>query len=132
MRLCRHCLQGEQHASEDYAAASVQLVTCWQHTSHAPCTLQVLCSVPDVERVLSEAARVLKPGGQLLFIEHTTAQAVSRQCGREGCDLLAVAGRGWSCRGLSTRLAIHGMREQAGLEVREASCASTYLCTSRK
>lgn len=37
---------------------------------------QVLCSVPDVRGVLAEAARVLKPGGTLLFIEHTSAQSV--------------------------------------------------------
>lgn len=42
-----------------------------------PCHVQVLCSVPDVGQVLSEAARVLKPGGRLLFIEHTTADSVS-------------------------------------------------------
>jgi SAM-dependent methyltransferase len=33
----------------------------------------VLCTVADVESVLSEVARVLKPGGRLLFIEHVHA-----------------------------------------------------------
>lgn len=29
-----------------------------------------LCSIPDVGRALSELRRVLKPGGQFLFVEH--------------------------------------------------------------
>jgi SAM-dependent methyltransferase len=37
------------------------------------CTL-VLCSVIDVEKAVQEAKRVLRPGGQFLFIEHTVAQ----------------------------------------------------------
>ena len=37
------------------------------------CTL-VLCSVEDVAGAVREAARVLRPGGRFLFIEHTAAQ----------------------------------------------------------
>jgi ubiquinone/menaquinone biosynthesis C-methylase UbiE len=35
----------------------------------------VLCTVPDQERALSEIRRVLKPDGQLLFIEHVRSHA---------------------------------------------------------
>jgi ubiquinone/menaquinone biosynthesis C-methylase UbiE len=34
----------------------------------------VLCTVPDPAAALAEAARVLRPGGQMLFIEHVRAE----------------------------------------------------------
>jgi SAM-dependent methyltransferase len=34
----------------------------------------VLCTVPDPAATLAEAARVLKPGGRLLFVEHVRAE----------------------------------------------------------
>jgi SAM-dependent methyltransferase len=40
----------------------------------------VMCTVADVESALSEVARVLAPGGQLLFIEHV--HAVASRLGR--------------------------------------------------
>ncbi|MGI8558023.1 MAG: class I SAM-dependent methyltransferase [Solirubrobacteraceae bacterium] len=40
------------------------------------CTL-VLCTVSDRARTLSEVARVLRPGGQLLFLEHVRSERAS-------------------------------------------------------
>jgi ubiquinone/menaquinone biosynthesis C-methylase UbiE len=37
----------------------------------------VLCTVPDPASALTEAARVLRPGGKLLFVEHVRSQEPS-------------------------------------------------------
>lgn len=36
-------------------------------------SMLVLCSVPDLQTVLAEIFRVLKPGGLFLFLEHVAA-----------------------------------------------------------
>lgn len=40
-------------------------------------TTLVLCMVDDVEKVISEIYRVLKPGGNFFFYEHTVARSFS-------------------------------------------------------
>ncbi|MCV7419774.1 class I SAM-dependent methyltransferase [Mycobacterium yunnanensis] len=70
----------------------------------------VLCTVDDPERTLAEIARVLRPGGQLLFIEHVRARsprlaawqdrlarpwlhfAAGCRCNRATLDLLRAGG----------------------------------------
>jgi ubiquinone/menaquinone biosynthesis C-methylase UbiE len=70
----------------------------------------VLCTVPDPQRTLSEIARVLRPGGQLLFVEHVRASsrllaacqdalfrpwrsfAGGCYCNRETAELMRAAG----------------------------------------
>jgi len=61
------------------------------------CTL-VLCSVPNLEATIQEILRVLKPGGQFLFIEHVVAPTGSllRRVQTGLCPLWQVIGDG--CR----------------------------------
>ena len=45
----------------------------------------VLCTVPDPAAALAEAARVLRPGGRLLFVEHVRSErARASRAGRIG------------------------------------------------
>lgn len=51
-------------------------------------SFHVLCSVAAPERVLAEARRVLKPGGELRFNEHVASAQPSRARLQRGADLI--------------------------------------------
>jgi ubiquinone/menaquinone biosynthesis C-methylase UbiE len=67
-RLAKH-LRQQSRAAELLEASAEQLPLPDGQFDTVVSTL-VLCTVPDPARALREVWRVLKPGGQLLFIEH--------------------------------------------------------------
>jgi ubiquinone/menaquinone biosynthesis C-methylase UbiE len=57
----------------------------------------VLCTVGDPERAVAEAARVLRPGGRLLFLEHVRAEPGWRRT-LQGLSVRAWAAFADGCR----------------------------------
>ena len=50
--------------------ASAEAIPVAEHTQDAVVVSLLLCSVQNIDKVLGEARRVLKPGGKLALIEH--------------------------------------------------------------
>ncbi len=71
-RLRAH-LAGSSRAAEIVEAPAERLPFAGASVDTAVATL-VLCTVPDPVAAVAELARVLKPGGRLLFIEHVRAE----------------------------------------------------------
>lgn len=76
-------------------------------------TTWTMCSIPDVQRALSEMRRVLKPGGRLLFVEHGRSPELGV---RRWQDRLTPA---WRCisGGCHLNRAITELIESAGFQV---------------
>lgn len=77
----------------------------------------VLCSVSSPRQVLSELARVLKPGGELRFFEHVR----SSRPGKARLQALADRSGIWPCigGGCHSGRDAQGMIEAAGFQVRQ-------------
>jgi ubiquinone/menaquinone biosynthesis C-methylase UbiE len=65
---------GEMGANAEVVAASAQSLPFADSSFDTAVFTLVLCTVPDPAAALAETARVLKPGGRLLFVEHVRAE----------------------------------------------------------
>lgn len=74
-----------------------------------------LCTIPDAPRALSEMARVLKPGGRLIFCEHGAAPDASVRRWQDRIDPIwkRIAG------GCHLNRPIPGLIEDGGFQISE-------------
>ncbi|MGY4501895.1 ubiquinone/menaquinone biosynthesis C-methylase UbiE [Bradyrhizobium sp. GM24.11] len=57
----------------EFVEASAEAIPIEDRSMDTVVTTWTMCSIPDVDRALAEARRVLKPGGKLVFVEHGRA-----------------------------------------------------------
>ncbi|MDJ0936583.1 MAG: class I SAM-dependent methyltransferase [Kiloniellales bacterium] len=78
-------------------------------------TTWTLCSVPDARLALAELRRVLKPGGELIFVEHGRAEAPAVVAWQERLNRL------WGCLagGCNLNRPVAAMIREAGFRIEE-------------
>ena len=86
----------QERAKQSQVLSDIRLGTAEQmnlpaNSADVVVSTLVLCSVANLEVVLAEIQRVLKPGGRFIFLEHVAAAAGSRQ--RRHQDLLTPVWR---------------------------------------
>ena len=84
-------------------------------TFDAALSTWTMCTIPDLEAALRELRRVLKPGGELHFVEHGLAPDAKVQAWQHRLDPLQQRIFG----GCHLDRPIVGMVRAAGFEVRE-------------
>lgn len=73
--LLRRARQESEKArvSVELVEGSAEALAFEGHSFDTVLTTWSLCTIPDADRALAEARRVLRPGGSLLFVEHGRA-----------------------------------------------------------
>lgn len=57
----------------EFVEASAEAIPIGDRSMDTVVTTWTMCSIPDIDRALAEARRVLKPAGKLVFVEHGRA-----------------------------------------------------------
>ncbi len=96
----------------DLLAAGAEAIPLERHSVDTIVTTWTLCSVPALGQAFDEMRRVLRPGGQLLFLEHGRAPDASVARWQ---DRLSPLFRGLA--GCRPNLAIDRLIEQGGFDI---------------
>jgi len=99
----------------EFIEGSAEAIPLNQNSVDTVITTWTLCSIPRVSLALNEMRRVLKPDGQLLFVEHGLAPEESVQRWQNRLTPL------WKCLGGGCHLnrPIRQLIEQAGFSIRQ-------------